>query len=130
MCIRDRGCRTEEPDSAEEMRSRRRSATKKIVPVKKKTVVHNKYEVLREEMEEYNEDNGQDAFWIDLSGDEEEEPIASHKMRRSKTEIIPTEVRVPVEMRPKPSCSVWTCGRRANYPCDHCEAGFCWFHLG
>ena len=65
-----------------------------------------------------------------VQGAHEEEQITRHEMRRSKTEIIPAEVRVPVEMRPKPFCSVWTCRRRANYPCDHCEAGFCWFHLG
>lgn len=69
-----------------------------------------------------------------VQGAHEEEQITRHWMRRSKTEIIPTEVRVPVEMRPKPSCAYTTqygpCRRRANYPCDRCEDGFCWFHLG
>ena len=65
-----------------------------------------------------------------VQGAHEEEQIARHEMRRSKTEIIPTEVRVPVEMRPRPSCAYGLCRRRANYPCDRCEDGFCWFHLG
>lgn len=70
--------RTEETDSAEEMRPRRRSALKKVVPVKRKTAVHNKYEVLRTEMEEEDEVCGQETFWIYLSGNESEEEIASH----------------------------------------------------
>ena len=64
---------------------------------------------------------------MDLSGDEEEETIASHKVRLSEEEIIQTEAKVPVERRPKPSCAYGPCRRRANYPCDRCEDGFCWF---
>ena len=42
------------------------------------------------EFEEVSEEDGQDTFWIDLSGDESEDDIASHKMRRSKADIMPT----------------------------------------
>ena len=71
--------RTEEPESTEKKKGTRRgSKSKKTVLSEKRTSVYNKYEVLREEMEEENERDGQDTFWINLSGDESEEEIVSH----------------------------------------------------
>ena len=102
-----------------------------MVPSGKGTAVYNRYEVLREEMEDENKRNGQETLWIDLSGDESEEKDASHKTEHSRIQIIPPEVKAPIEARPRPSCSVWTCRRRADELCaGSCEEGFCRVHLG
>ena len=114
----------------EAKRTRRRSVPQKKAQRGRATAVHNKYERLREEMKYEDESGGQETFWIDLSGDESEQKYASHKTEHSGRKIIPPEVEAPIEMRPRPVCSVWTCRRRADELCvGSCEEGFCRVHL-
>ena len=72
----------------------------------------------------------QGMFWIDLSDDESEKKDASHWKEDSQDKITLPEAEVPIEARPRPSCSVWTCRRRATESCVSCGGGFCRFHLG